>query len=428
MALLVVIFDGAFAAYLVGRRTAPPALHRAAWRGDLTTIDREIARGVSPDLEDSSGYWSDTTALMFAARAGQAAAVERLLQHGANAGHSGATADGGRSRLPAVSWAAIGGSVEVLRILIDAGAMSGQPKSPQAIVTPIHLVSTAAQRGHTEAFKWLVDRFGTEALFSANGQPISIALAVQAGELDHLRAVLDASESHLGSRDALAELILKWFANDWDYLLIAAVARGRGEVLQEITERYASGDEWNFLVRVAIEASRDDLVPHLIEFGIQPRCTELRIAIGDGASHLIPSLLAAGADPNEPRCRGNSPLMMAIRRNNLAAAVMLVDAGAAIGPSELEWHGTMNEINWADIDSALVDMVIELGGDLNRRDTDGRTILMRAARAGSVHWVRTLLDRGADPDATDHVQAQAINFAGDPEIRDMLKAAMKRER
>ena len=79
---------------------------------DLAAIDAQLASGADIDARDEHGQ----TALMNAARDGQAPVVRLLAERGADLNHHA------KYGLTAVMLAVIGGHAEVVRVLVAAGA------------------------------------------------------------------------------------------------------------------------------------------------------------------------------------------------------------------------------------------------------------------------------------------------------------------
>jgi ankyrin repeat protein len=57
----------------------------------------------------------------------------------------------------------------------------------------------------------------------------------------------------------------------------------------------------------------------------------------------------------------------------------------------------------------------------------GYTALIYASQGRSVEIVKSLLDRGANPDLKTRAGKTALDFATKPEIKDLLTSYMKKE-
>ncbi len=138
----------------------------AACHFDLPRVRRTL--GENPDLVDSPASW-DETPLQAAAQMGNRPIMELLLENGARLdGHSAAALgdaalvqqfietdrevaiDAGVHGLPALYFAAVGGSLDVAELLIAAGAPVDAPPGGNG---PLH---GAALAGHLEMVRWLL--------------------------------------------------------------------------------------------------------------------------------------------------------------------------------------------------------------------------------------------------------------------------------
>lgn len=120
--------------------------------------------------------------------------------------------------------------------------------------------------------------------------------------------------------------------------------------------------------------------------------TALRWAGIRGHTEVLLFLARAGSDPNTVGADGGTPL-----------------------------HGAAHHD-----DPAMTKALLDLGGDVTRRNQWGRTPLHVAARRGCLSVARLLLDAGADPDAVTNEGWSTLNVAyrgGHPEMVDLLLAA-----
>jgi len=118
-------------------------LHEAAAKGDVAEIEKLIADGEKPNIQDSKSR----TPLHVAAYMKQHAAARALLKLGANP--NALEID----RYDIVTIAAVANDLEMLKIALDGGA------SAKNITSRYHgtALIAAAHLGHTEAVKILID-------------------------------------------------------------------------------------------------------------------------------------------------------------------------------------------------------------------------------------------------------------------------------
>jgi hypothetical protein len=117
-------------------------LHEAAAKGDVAAIERLVAAGEKPDIQDSKSR----TPLIVAVYMKQYDAARALLKHGANPNAMEI------DHYDIVTIAAVRNDVEMLKIALDAGASAKNVTSRYqgtALIAAAHL-------GHVEAVKLLI--------------------------------------------------------------------------------------------------------------------------------------------------------------------------------------------------------------------------------------------------------------------------------
>lgn len=214
------------------------------------------------------------------------------------------------------------------------------------------------------------------------------------------------------------------------------------------------------LVKCLVEAGVD--VNHPPPLGVD---AALHMAVSDISIEKVRVLLDAGADPNIQGSIGNTPLHVAAR-GYVDIINLLVSRGADIEARDDEsstplycavlegsadavkalrklgadidargWEGTTPLMNLCGqcprhIYRGLVDLVIELGADVNATDIDGWMPLHYAARVGHVDIVEKLLKHGAAVFAADRRGDIPLDLvlAGKPktykEVEVLLRRAM----
>ena len=163
------------------------------------------------------------------------------------------------------------------------------------------------------------------------------------------------------------------------------------------------------------------------------KVTPLSIAALRGEARIVAALLRAGADPNAVMGEGEPVLLTAARSGALDIVKALVEAGADVNVRERFYGQT--PLMWAAIEdhADVINLLASRGADVNakanvlegepswrygkdsRNGINGEALqnlntnfskgglspLMYAARQGATDAVRALIDRGADPSATD---------------------------
>lgn len=128
-------------------------------------------------------------------------------------------------------------------------------------------------------------------------------------------------------------------------------------------------------------------------------------AVKKGKVDAVRSLLAKRVDPNAAETDGTTALHWAAHFDNLAAADLLLKAGAnakainRYGATPL-WLACING------SAPMIGRLLEAGADPNTTMPEGDTALMTAARTGRVDAVRVLLRRGAQVNVQEKWKGQ----------------------
>ena len=140
--------------------------------------------------------------------------------------------------------------------------------------------------------------------------------------------------------------------------------------------------------------------------------TPLHLAAIRGDEQAAKLLIRAGADPDSQTFRGETPLALAAAYNHVEVARVLLDAGAC--PSR-PCHNNNRPIQIAalisDQDSTgVLSLLLQHGEDVNSHEDrqDWYAPLACAISRGTIHAVRFLLERGADPNTGDNLGAAPL--------------------
>lgn len=126
--------------------------------------------------------------------------------------------------------------------------------------------------------------------------------------------------------------------------------------------------------------------------------TALFWAAKKGHSACLVLLVDHGADINA-ECDGQTPLVVAIRKNRVTCTKILLEKGAIIDPPNSNDMGVPMEEAIFNNRVKCLSLLIENGAKVNSRDRQGYTPLHQAANFGSVECVTILLKNGADVNA-----------------------------
>jgi ankyrin repeat protein len=162
--------------------------------------------------------------------------------------------------------------------------------------------------------------------------------------------------------------------------------------------------------------NRDDgrTVRQLLERGFDPNSRDpkgqaaLHLALRDGSLVVAEALWASPAlDVSALNANGESPLMMAALRGNLAWAQRLLERGAQVqkdGWSPIHYAATGPE-------PKLVALLLDKGAPIDAESPNRSTPLMMASRYGAEASVDLLLARGADARRRNDLNLSAVDFA-----------------
>jgi ankyrin repeat protein len=164
----------------------------------------------------------------------------------------------------------------------------------------------------------------------------------------------------------------------------------------------------------ALRIDNASALSELLQRGFDPNTRDpkgqpgLTVALQSGSPKVASLLIAqTGIDVNALNAAGESPLMMAALKGDLADTHLLLTHGAKVnlpGWSPLHYAATGPA-------PQIVALLLDRGADINAGSPNGTTPLMMAAQYGSEDSVDLLLARGADPKRRNDKGLQAVDFA-----------------
>jgi ankyrin repeat protein len=287
-----------------------------------------------------------------AIEAGDAALVKQILEKDPGAL---VQLDESQFREPPLLVAAATGSVEIARILLDAGADIDAGDSDNSTA-----LGVAAMRGHGEMVAFLIER--------------------------------GANVNH---RDRKADCPLSFAVYGRDEAIIQ-------QILDAGADLYFRNFRGHTLLHIACQRNVPGFVKHLLENRADVNALDadgaspLGAAAFGGNPEIVQLLLDRGADPNAGIPGGATPLIFASWRNQLETARVLLENGA---DPNLVSHGGGTPLIWAaeSCSAEMVRLLIEHGAEVNHANEAGATALVMAAAGGYSGRIEALLDADADP-------------------------------
>ncbi|KAK2711915.1 hypothetical protein QYM36_012889 [Artemia franciscana] len=142
----------------------------------------------------------------------------------------------------------------------------------------------------------------------------------------------------------------------------------------------------------AISTSNLDLVKFLLNRGANPNCGEcLHHAVKEGRADICKLLIGFGAKLDAMNAKKDTPLLIAIRNNNLELVKLLLKRGA--NPNCGEYLHLAVKKGSADV----CNLLIKSGAEIDATNVHGETPLGTAIKTSNVDLVKLLLKRGANP-------------------------------
>lgn len=370
------------------RADGDTALHRAAHRGDVVSLQRALDRGVDANATNRFGV----APLALAARGGHAAVVRRLLESGADPNQDSPVGE------TPLMVAARTGVVDSVVALLEYGA---DPRAREGWMGQTALMWAAAER-HAAVVPALVAG-GAEVDGRTDAGFTPLMFAVRLGHIDTVDALLDAgADIHVTLPDGTSALVVAVINAHYD-LAVHLLERGADPnaaeqgwtALHQLvwTRRpNTNKNQHNPSPRQSGRVTDLELVRALVEYGAdvgarqtkEPRdgyrnklnridATPFLLAAQVVDLELMRLLLDLGADPLAANADGTTALLAA--------------AGVAVWPNETA--GSREEALEA------VKLMIELGGDVTIIDAHGDSALHGSVMRGSKELTLFLLQQGA---------------------------------
>ena len=349
-------------------------LHTAARRGDLVLLTSLLE--AHPSLLDETGGRGVRTALHEAVGGGQVAAVQLLLERGADPN----IRCEGDNAFP-LHFACEKQHFPIIRLLVEHGADT----VGEGDYHELGVIGWATAWAYVHANKEIVD------YLLSHGARHNISSAVAMGELEAIRELVSRSPADLEKRMDLANRRRMPL-----HLAVVKKQPGSLTTLLDLGANTESLDEAGF--------------------------TALDHAALDGEAQLAQLLLDRGA-------KVRLPAAIALHRTHDIENILRKDP-EILKPGHRWEHLVIRASEHAS--AAVVEALIEAGADVNARDdpktsidsTSGYTALHAAAFSGNLAVASALLKRGANvqtrEDKYHATPAGWADYAGHTAIRDMI--------
>ena len=402
-------------------------LEIAAANCDTPTVATLIQAGAAVNHAAKNG----ATPLMVAAECGSAAVVKPLLDAGADVNATEAV----RSQT-ALMFAAASGNAAVVRLLAARGADLSAATNVVKLErprfdedgNPIAPAAAPAKTDGTRRRNATLGGFARVTSATVSGGMTALLIAARDGHLDAVKALVEsgAAVNQVSGGEHASPLVIAICNGHYDvaaYLLDHG-ADPRLTTIDGLTALYAAIDtEWAQVGWAPNPITSEEKVSYL---------------------ELMKCLLAHGADPNarltnnlwfRPTShnqewvdkKGVTAFWRAAQSSDVAAMKMLVSGGADPRIATLEgvtplmvaaglgWGANATR-NVPDSWSAAVKFCLELGLDVNARDTYGYTALHGAAYRGDSELVRLLVTSGAKLDPRSKRGQSVTDMANGPVV------------
>lgn len=135
----------------------------------------------------------------------------------------------------------------------------------------------------------------------------------------------------------------------------------------------------------------------------------------------VERLLQNGLNVNSKNEYGDCALHVAVNQNLLPMTRLLLRNGARVNSRNRYYGDTalMRALDMQPINLDMINFLLDHGANINVRNSDGDTVLIKASRNGSLEVVRLLLDRGANVNKIGSHNTTALIEACDKEDQNL---------
>jgi ankyrin repeat protein len=382
-------------------------LSLAAAAGNRKILEALLKAGAKP-AQAESVLRDGQTLLMLASKAGDAAAVNLLIENGANV-----NAAETRTGTTAIVWAAIANCASVIKTLAEAGA---DVNRKSALATFPHTGQAVLEEAYEEGVSYV----GQTPLPKGGWTPLMYA--AREGSLDAIHALIQfKADLNLTEPDGTSALLFAVINGHYDVAEELAKAGADINLADRtgMTPLYAAIDMHTMPASYGRPAPSPrvingsvDVARMLLAHGANPNprlkspilkrvynagdpllgegATAFMRAARGGDPAMMQVLLDGGADPRLTQKSGNTPLMLSIR---------FLSSGGGLNPFEVNGQRGMEAIN----------LILKQGAEINAKNARGESAVHLALDYPSV--LKILAEHGADLGITNRQGRTALDAA-----------------
>ena len=359
-------------------------------KGKLGDLQSLLSAGAPVDSRDSEGL----TLLMIAALNNKHNIVSYLLEKGAQV-----NAVCGNQWTP-LMHSAVGGDVKVAQTLIEAGA-DVNAKTDDGNTA----ILEAAYSGNDEVLKLLIEK-GADINCRAKNRGTPLTEACWQGNPSSINILLEHG-ADIHARCRYGDTVLSWAASHAHLDIVRKLLAAGAEVND-------AAEYGGTPLMSAVRANSKDVVMALLDAGAEIEKkdhsgNDVFSCVGGASVELVELLLDRCSNP---AAYASTVCLQAVTFKNFDVIKLLLEREYKLPPEAI--------IHAAQVDGALVELLLTNKADPNYEDDRNYTALRVAASNGDCKTARMLIDAGADINAVDKNGNMAIHLAAAAGYLDMV--------